>query len=126
RTGRTNHGCRPRRPGAPSPAPATPPVLTAAATPAPLGRRRPGRPKLSTEGRQRHPLALADQAIHTPQPAQVSARIQHAVRKRRETTGTFRTMRTRERVAPLPSGATRGPCSEPVKPQVRLPDVQAC
>ena len=37
------------------------------------------------------------------------ARIQHAVRKRREITGTFRTMRTRDGATPLPSRAGRLP-----------------
>jgi hypothetical protein len=49
---------------------------------------------------------------------------QHAVRKRREITSTFRTMRTRERAAPFPSLAARPPCTRLVKPQVRLSNVQ--
>ncbi len=44
-----------------------------------------------------------------------------------ETTGNNRhvlTMRTRERAAPLPSRAARFPCDEPVKPQVKLANIQ--
>src|SRR5229473_1344550 len=56
---------------------------------------------------------------------QVSARIQHEARKRREITGTIRVNRTRERAAPLPRTTARLPPDDSVKPQVRLPDVQA-
>jgi hypothetical protein len=53
-------------------------------------------------GDQRRPQSLHELEVGevVRGEVQVSARIQHAARKRRETTGTFRTMRTRERASP--------------------------
>jgi hypothetical protein len=55
---------------------------------------------------------------------QVSARIQHAARKQWEMTGMIRAIRTRERGCPARTWDDRLRCSDPVKPQVRLPDVE--
>src|SRR5580693_1668175 len=56
---------------------------------------------------------------------QVSARIQHGVRKRREITRMIRTNGTREAAAPLCRGTARTTRDTPIKRQVRLSNVQS-
>jgi len=82
---------------------------TAAGPPIGMGRRYPRR--TPPPGRNYTNWSNPVFAIGIDHTAQVSARIQHAVRKRQETTGTIRINRTREGAAPLTSGTALLPRS---------------
>ena len=84
--------------------------LNAAARPVGMARRNPaGRHRAAGTRPALYQLVYTNLMIGLDHTVQVSARIQHGVRKRREITGMIRTKNIREEAGPLTSGTARLP-----------------